>query len=739
MNALGFASPWMLLALAAAAGPVLLHALTRPRPRTLRFPPFRFLVEAGSGQQSLHRLRLWLLLALRTAAVLALVLLFSLPFVRRSPAETLPGRAERAVLVVDSSLSLRASPGGVPLFAKARAEAAALLRRLEPGSSVGLIFLAARPRAALPGLSGNVQAVHQALLDAQPTLEAGDPGHALSLAAQMLRGSGNLYVFSDFQRTNWASTRFDNLEGISCFLRPVTDRAADNLAVTAVRVLPAEPVAGETIEIACTLFNSSAESRQEILNLEMKGISQEARTLLRPFSSGQASFTLTLPSGGTFPGSVRTGIDPLPEDNTRYFTVRVRRALHVLILSDAESEDRSCASFFMGAAIRPSDSAASSFQVLRRHSQDVDRSAIEAADILAVVSPATLTRQAAELVAYRVARGAHLLCLLDGPTAPALIDILAEASKGALAPPFRLLEPARSSSERGDPFGTLQLGGTPLKLFADPEEGDLSSLRFRRHFATRVQESRRDEILIRFPDDSAALALSPAGRGVAVFANFSIAPRGGNLIRSPLFAPFMAEVLRALRRGQEQTSASPGIPWELEVPEAEGLPDGPGCRVIDPAGQPVEHRVIARGRSTRLALPPPALPGHYAVRSGDATAALGVVNVDPRESDTRPLPLDGIETTLVAEGRVSTIRDDEELLAAGRARPLWPWLAAAAAAALGLEMVLLAISRGSGGTPLSTRSPGKSPLHRSAVAAPFAPARTRIPVQKCRRTFEQGY
>ena len=69
MNGLSLANPWMLAGLVAIGLPVLIHFLTRARPRKVVFPPFRFLVEACAGKQAVHRLRTWILLALRTLAV----------------------------------------------------------------------------------------------------------------------------------------------------------------------------------------------------------------------------------------------------------------------------------------------------------------------------------------------------------------------------------------------------------------------------------------------------------------------------------------------------------------------------------------------------------------------------------------------------------------------------------------------------------------------------------------------
>jgi hypothetical protein len=92
-----------------------------------------------------------------------------------------------------------------------------------------------------------------------------------------------------------------------------------------------------------------------------------------------------------------------------------------------------------------------------------------------------------------------------------------------------------------------------------------------------------------------------------------------------------------------------------------------------------------------LALPSAHLPGAYLVKQGERVVANAVVNIDPRESDTRPIPLESLKSGQGAA--VTVVRDEEDLLLAGKTRPLWPELAGAAALFLALEMVLLVLWR----------------------------------------------
>jgi hypothetical protein len=91
-----------------------------------------------------------------------------------------------------------------------------------------------------------------------------------------------------------------------------------------------------------------------------------------------------------------------------------------------------------------------------------------------------------------------------------------------------------------------------------------------------------------------------------------------------------------------------------------------------------------------------------------------VVNVDARESDTRPIAIESLKS---APGSAVTVaRDEDELLLSGKTRQLWPLLAGTAAALLGLEMLLLSLWRRPR-IPSSIPN-GKSNFDQSAIRNP---------------------
>src|SRR5260370_40377964 len=110
--------PWALgLGLAAVTLPVVIHWLTRPRPRRLPFSAIRFVQEVVRQRRARHRVRDALVLGLRSLAVLLLALAIARPLLGDRPLVTPDesGRAARVVLL-GVSQSMGAAANGVLLF-----------------------------------------------------------------------------------------------------------------------------------------------------------------------------------------------------------------------------------------------------------------------------------------------------------------------------------------------------------------------------------------------------------------------------------------------------------------------------------------------------------------------------------------------------------------------------------------------------------------------------------------------
>src|SRR5688572_32556117 len=112
---MNFLNPLYLFGLAAATIPIVIHLFTRKRPREVSFSSLEFLSEVNRSEIRRIRIKQWLLLLLRTLAVIALALAMSRPVVQAG-AGSRSGAATSVVALVDRSGSMAAATRSGPLM-----------------------------------------------------------------------------------------------------------------------------------------------------------------------------------------------------------------------------------------------------------------------------------------------------------------------------------------------------------------------------------------------------------------------------------------------------------------------------------------------------------------------------------------------------------------------------------------------------------------------------------------------
>ena len=104
---MGFLAPAFLLGLLALAVPVLIHLVHRERRETKPFPSLRFLKRVPHRSVRRRRIRQWLLLSLRSAALALHALAFAEPVLESAGrARAVTGGAMARVVLVDRSYSM---------------------------------------------------------------------------------------------------------------------------------------------------------------------------------------------------------------------------------------------------------------------------------------------------------------------------------------------------------------------------------------------------------------------------------------------------------------------------------------------------------------------------------------------------------------------------------------------------------------------------------------------------------
>ena len=218
MGPLSFLNGAFLFALAAAALPVLIHLFSRRRLREVPFSQLAFLDEITRRKVRRMRLRQWLLLALRTLAVVFLALALSRPVWQGAGAGLRRGSSTVAILIDDSfSMEARTDPNAllpvdasgaglqVPTrFTEARQRAREALDLLEEGDRAVLVFTAAPVQIPYESTVRDPALLIEELERARPRPTRADLAGALERVYPLLASARTLnreiLVISDFQR-----------------------------------------------------------------------------------------------------------------------------------------------------------------------------------------------------------------------------------------------------------------------------------------------------------------------------------------------------------------------------------------------------------------------------------------------------------------------------------------------------------------------------------------------------------
>ncbi|MEC9096512.1 MAG: BatA domain-containing protein, partial [Planctomycetota bacterium] len=231
---MNFLASWFLPALAAVAGPTLIHLLNRRRYRTQQWAAMQFLREAVKRNRRAIQVRDLLLLAIRTLVVLLFVLSMARPYWIGGGQQAYNGNEPiHAVVVLDNSLSMAYTALDKSLLEDAKAQAAAFVETLPSGSEVSIIPMCTQPHwfsvGAYSSREGALNAIEQVhIVDQAANLRLASEQAALALEQDSSVQTKRVIMLGDLQTNGWED---NNLEE--------TLRALGDVQIVAIQ--PSEP------------------------------------------------------------------------------------------------------------------------------------------------------------------------------------------------------------------------------------------------------------------------------------------------------------------------------------------------------------------------------------------------------------------------------------------------------------------------------------------------------------------
>ncbi len=640
-------APGLLGLAALAAAPVAIHLLTRSRFRPRPFPALAFLTAGRSGAGAPSRLRHWLVLLLRTLAIVALVLAAAGPRWTTAPAAA--GRP--LAVVVDGSVSMRQDLAGITAWERATAAADRLIEAAT-GRPVLVVVAGDAPERSSPRPEPERAPARSLLRIAAPGWGAGSLPTAVAEALAALPEGGELVVISDGSREALAGIDPAAFPPAVAFRHVSVGTAAGNAAVTAIGLDPGLAVVGRPLRlvIEAARHADTPAAGALVVTVRQPGGGEERRTRpvslpadgvvrivedVRPDRVGEVLVEAALAVGG----------DGLAADDRRCAVVRVVPAPPVAVLTAGDPADPR-------GPVRPVLAALRAAGLDPQPVPAVPPPPLDGAPGILVTVALGVVPPGRDLAAHLLAGGAWLQVVVsdaDAAAAGAVPDLLPPARPGALT--------ALDRVRRGLGTGAVR-AEHPLLAGLRGRESLVAQIRARRYRPAPPSEGA--QVLVAWADGSALLAARPAGRGQWLMLNASPAEDDTTLAALDALPLLLARVGDVLLPPAVADAAVPS--GSMQPGRSARRDDGSASTAVDGA--------------VRLDR-----PGFWTVDARVVAAA-----IPAGEADLRPLP-----------GADRPAETPAAVAAATAGTPLWPWLLVAALVVMATEALI------AGGTPRRAR------------------------------------
>ena len=326
---MSFLNPWLLLAAAALAVPVVLHLFHRHESRRLSFPALRYLLRTERDHTRRIRLRQLLLLLMRAAAILLIVLAGARPFLRRGDG-THPPTA--LAIVLDNSLSSGRVVGDERVLDGLERRSLAALELAGEEDRIWVVRAGEPWDVATPA---DAATARDRVAATEVSAAAADLTEAVRRAAGLVRQAGlpaaEVHVLTDLQRTALPSAGAPD-QGVPVLVFHTPGPQPTNRYLGSVLVgggLP--PVAGRRTELVVGVAGDGA-GAGDLIRLIVDG-------QIRGATRAPVGASVVLPFGphpaGWVEGYVETDPDQLGGDDRRWFALSVRPPPVVALRGDA--------------------------------------------------------------------------------------------------------------------------------------------------------------------------------------------------------------------------------------------------------------------------------------------------------------------------------------------------------------------------------------------------------------------
>jgi hypothetical protein len=668
-----FSNPAMLWGLGAASLPIIIHLLNRRRFKEMPWAAMRFLLAAIKKNQRRVRIEQWLLLAVRTLVVLAVVLAMAKPFLESLGAVALlPGQRTHWVLVIDGSMSMAHAPAETSRFEHAKALAAQLVKATRQGDGLSVLLMGDPPRVVIGAPAFSRDAALREVADLAPSHGATDLAASFAKIADVLAASDiprkQLVFLTDLQAASWNRTKAGADDGLRRQIArlaagkvrsSVIDLGASgdsNRAVADLRLDPPVVTPGLPTTIQATLRGFGPASGGDVrARLIVDGrLEGESAADLSAGEEEAVAFAHEFGAPGDHVVEVQIDPDALKPDDARRLVVPVREAVQVLLVDgDHDPEPLKSETSFLAEALSPEpgqDEPASPVRVETITEAQLAGRDLASYDAVVLANVARFNvAEVAALDAYLKLGGGVIVFGGDQVVADNYNQLLYAGGKGMLPAELGPVVGDPGRQERTFEFDALDFRHPIVAAYAGETSAvtaSLTGVKTPRYHRLKVPQGSAARVALAFSSGDPAIVEAPRHRGRVVLVATSADAGWTTWPLHQSFPPVMEQIalLAASGRSAERNVAV-GQPLIEAFPPAGA---GVAATVRRPAGEPATAKLVADGEISVLRYDASDLSGTYQVQVGPPIDrdVVFAANPDPVESDPTKLDAAALRAAL---------------------------------------------------------------------------------------------
>ena len=532
---MSFLTPLFFLGVAALAAPILVHLVRRTRARKVPFPALVFVRQVPQRTIRRRTLQNVLLLLLRCLAILLIVIAFTRPFFSGGSSAKETTAAGATVVLLDNSLSMRREP----LFAEAQKRAEAAIDEARNNEQIALLTFDKR-YAVVNRFTADKSRLRMVVRTLGAGWDGTDYEQALRGAESLLgeietTGPKRIVMISDFQAPGWSQNT-------------ATFKLANSTQLTTIDVAPNDPVPNIAItnveargvvfgqkyldDLAVHVSNFSDTPRDRIqVDFQINEQTVEKRDIsLNSRDSKVIEFTGFNLNEGANRCTIDVVSGDFAPDNRFYFTLRRETPAKALIMESA-SRGRSD-SLHLQSALTTNDDLPFTFTV--KSTGSVDPSGIPEYSLVVLNDAGPISGGLADALMKFVEAGGQVI-VATGPRTDA--DNLNSLQR---IMPATLREAVQTKAGESVAITNVKFDHPIFEVFQ--ESGRLAAAHVIGYF--RSEPAATATVLARFEDGSPALVESRSGKGRVVLFTSSLGPSWNDLPLTPLYLPFIHQMVR---------------------------------------------------------------------------------------------------------------------------------------------------------------------------------------------------